>query len=55
MGDHDFVDRFVDRFWSHEKIETSFRDYEILRAVLGVMNFLDQFWGSLMVIYANHG
>ena len=39
MGDHDFVDRFVDRFWSHEKIETSFGGYEILRAVLGVMNF----------------
>ena len=35
LGDHDFVDRFVDRFWSHEK----------LRPVLGVMKFLEQFWG----------
>jgi hypothetical protein len=49
------MDKYLDYHWSHEKIETSFGDYEILRAVLGVMNFLDQFWGSLMVIYANHG
>ena len=33
------MDKYLDYHWSHEKIETSFGDYEILRAVLGVMNF----------------